>query len=148
MSDNILRIIPTDPAYLPDAATQTLGYALFSSFVAKADKIQALVLDEIQFIDPGENFVSVTCPVCGADLGDWWQGVMDNAYQNHFENLTITTPCCESTGSLNDLVYEGPAGFARYILEAKNPVNDVSEAQLNMLGNILKCGLRKITARI
>src|SRR5579859_491314 len=123
MSDKYLRVIPTDPTYLPDPAAQTLGYALFSSFVTKADNIRAIVLDEVQFVDPGENFVSVTCPVCGADLSAWWQEAMDTAYQNQFADLTITTPCCASTGSLNDLIYEGTAGFARYILEAKNPVN-------------------------
>ena len=148
MSDNVLSLIPLDPEYVPDHAAQQMGHALFSSFVAKADDISMLVHDDIHFVDPGENFVSVTCPVCGTDISAWWQDAMQVAFEQQFRNLIVTTPCCESTGSLNELTYDWPAGFASFVLQARNPVSDVNDAQLGMLASMLKCQLRKIWTKL
>jgi hypothetical protein len=35
--------------------------------------------------------------------------------------LRVTTPCCGTRTSLNQIAYSWPAGFARYTLEALNP---------------------------
>jgi hypothetical protein len=147
MSDQILRIIPADPEFMPGAADQQMSMALFSSFVSKADRVNVIADDDIRFVDPGENWQGVTCPVCGADLNDWIQDAIGAAYENGFTDLTITTPCCSSVGSLNDLVYDPPAGFARFILEAVNPVNDISEMQMNFLKGTMKCEIRKVWAQ-
>ncbi|MEP7287133.1 MAG: hypothetical protein ABI947_15370 [Chloroflexota bacterium] len=147
MSTNVLRIIPTDPNYLPDSGIQQMAQALFSSFVAKADQVNVTASDEISFVDPGENWERVACPVCGADLGDWWQAAMEAAYADNFADLTVTVPCCGATGSFNDLIYDPAAGFARFILEAINPVNDVNGSQLGLLSATMRCDLRKIQAR-
>ena len=147
MSDNILSVIPTDPWFVPDAGAQMIGHGLFSSFIVKADEINVIISDEVRFVDPGDNFVSVVCPVCGTDLGSWWQEAMDSAYENQFTDLNITTPCCNSVGSLNDLIYDWPAGFATFILEARNPAGDVSEGQLKLLAGVLKCDLRKVLTK-
>jgi hypothetical protein len=147
MSDTILRVIPAEPDFIPNAAAQQMALALFSSFVAKADSVQCLAEDDIRFIDPGENWESVSCPACGTDLSGWWQEAADVAYQNGFNDLTVTVPCCGATGSLNDLIYAPPAGFARFILEAVNPVNEVSDAQIGMLAATVGCQLRKVVAR-
>jgi hypothetical protein len=144
MSDDILSVIPDDPQYVPDHPAQQISHALFSSFVAKADEVKLLVYDDVHFIDPGENFSSVTCPVCGTDISAWWQEAMQTAYDQGFADLTITTPCCNSTGSLNDLNYDWPAGFASFALQARNPHIDINEGQLGMLASMLKCQLRKI----
>jgi hypothetical protein len=147
MSADILRIIPADPDYVPDAGSQQMALALFSSFVAKADSVNVIVNDDISFIDPGENWESVSCPACGADLGAWWQEAAEVAYQNGFTDLNISVPCCGAEGSLNDLIYVPPAGFARFVLEATNPVNDVNAAQLSLLAGMMKCQIRKVMAR-
>jgi len=148
MSDDILSVIPVDPEYVPDHSAQQMGQALFSSFVSKADEIKMFVYDEVHFIEPGENFNSVTCPVCGADISAWWQEAMETAYNQQFTDLTVTTPCCSSTGSLNDLNYDWPAGFASFVLQARNPEIDVNDAQLGMLASMLKCQLRKVWTRV
>ena len=147
MADQILRIIPADPDFVPGNADQQMAMALFSSFVLKADKINVIADDEIRFVDPGEKWEGVTCPVCGADLNDWIQEAIGTAYENGFQDLTITTPCCGSVGSLNDLVYAPPAGFSRFILEAVNPVRDLSDMQIEFLKGTLKCDLRKVWAQ-
>jgi hypothetical protein len=147
MSDTVLRVIPADPDYLPDAVAQQMAMALFSSFVAKADSMQSIIEDNLRFVDPGENWESVSCPACGTDLSQWWQEAADAAYQNGFTDLTVTVPCCGATGSLNDLIYAPAAGFARFILEAVNPVNDVNDAQLSMLSATMRCQVRKVIAK-
>ncbi len=147
MADQILRIIPADPQYVPAPADQQMALALFSSFVAKADRMNIITGDEIRFVDPGEDWQGVTCPVCGADLNDWIQEAINAAYENGFADLTITTPCCNSVGSLNDLIYEPTAGFASFILEAVNPINDLSDMQMQFLKGTMKCEIRKVWAK-
>jgi hypothetical protein len=68
---------------------------------------------------------------------------MDSAYRNQFRCLRVTTPCCDAVSSLNDVIYDWPAGFARYVLEAVNPTNDISVTQLARLAQVLSCSLRK-----
>jgi hypothetical protein len=147
MADQILRVIPADPEFVPSPANQQMAWALFSSFVAKADSMTMISEGDIRFVDPGENWQGVTCPVCGADLNDWIQDAVNVAYENGFADLSIITPCCSSVGSLNDLVYEPAAGFASFILEAVNPENDVSEMQMQMLKGTMKCEIRKVWAK-
>lgn len=69
---------------------------------------------------------------------------MDAAYASHFADLTTTTPCCGASGSLNDLHYEWPAGFARFTLEALNPNADLDDQHLLTLESILGCPVRVI----
>ncbi len=147
MSDDWLFVIPSDPEYVPSPATQQMAFALFASFVAKADDLAFRETETVEFISPGENFESVTCPVCGADLGEWWQQAVQSAYANEFSDLIVEVPCCGAQGSLNDLNYSWPAGFARFRLQARNPTGDVDDTQLGLLANVMKCELRKIKAR-
>jgi hypothetical protein len=147
VSDNILSIIPADPEYVPPPAAQQMALAMFSSYVGTADQILIVVTEDIEFINPGENFESVTCPVCSADLAAWWQGAMETAYAAQFTELTVEVPCCGSQGSLNDLNYSWPAGFATFRLQARNPNADIDDSQISLLSGILKCELRKIWAR-
>jgi hypothetical protein len=144
MPDYILTIIPSDPEYIPPPAAQHMAFALFSSFVGTADEVSAAVAEDIEFIDPGENFESVTCPACGTDLGGWWQEAMAAAFAKQFSDLVVEVPCCGAQGSLNDLNYSWPAGFARFRLQARNPITDIEDNQLGLLSGIMKCEVRKI----
>ncbi len=146
MSEDYLIIIPSDPEYVPNIATQQMAFALFSSFVGKADDLNIVETEMIEFIAPGQNFESLTCPVCGADLSEWWQDAMQAAYANEFSDLMVEVPCCGAQGSLNDLNYYWPAGFARFRLQARNPSGNVDDSQLGLLAGIMKCELRKIQA--
>ncbi len=145
MPEFVLNIIPTDPGYIPAPAAQQMAFALFSSFVNKADDLGILVTDTAIFLDAGKNFESVVCPACGTELNEWWQTTMQNAYDNQFTDLEVEVPCCGARGSLNDLTYTGPAGFASFRLWARNPVADLDDSQLGLLAGVIKCDLRKIT---
>jgi hypothetical protein len=147
VSDNILRLIPADPYFIPGEGAQQAALDLLTAWLPSADLVNGTASDEVNFVDPGMNLQQVICPACGTplDLGEW-QGLMDAAYAIQFADLTVTMPCCGAVGSLNDLHYDWPAGFARYVLESLNPNADLDDAQLDELAHILGCPLRKIWA--
>lgn len=84
-------------------------------------------------------------PKCGAELDlEWWQEAMDAAAASGFEKLDIVTPCCGTRATLHDLRYEWPAGVARFVVEAMNPNEDLTDDRLQAIGNALGCKLRKV----
>jgi hypothetical protein len=123
---------------------------LFQSFVPQADSVDARTTETVEFIDQGGNFERVVCPACSAEIPiGWWQDAMDEAYEGHFENLEVTTPCCQTMTTLNDLQYEWPAGFGRFCLEAMNPnIFPFPREQVDNLAQILGCELRVIWAHL
>jgi len=101
----VVRIIPTDPFWLPaPAACEAIGDGLRRH-------------PSIAFIDPGAAFTAIGCPACGAPIAEgWWRARMQAGYDSDreaYEVLTVLAPCCERLVSLNDLAYDPPAGFAR-----------------------------------
>ena len=148
MSDSVMRLIPADPAYVPDSAAQQRARTFLREALPEADRIASTVSEETRFLDPGENFTTVFCPACGTDLGTWWHQVMDRAFAAQFTDLAVVTPCCGFPTSLNDLRYDMPAGFGRFSLEALNPkVSQLPAEQQTRLEQLLGCRLRLIWAR-
>ncbi|MBD2742135.1 hypothetical protein [Coleofasciculus sp. FACHB-1120] len=147
MSVDFLRLIPTAPQLVPDTAAQQMTLQLFKSFVPQADRVYLRVTDDVEFVDPGSNLEQIFCPVCLSYLETrWWQQAMDTAYCTRFNELMVIVPCCGAVCSLNDLRYECPAGFARFILEARQPNTELDNSQIHLLEQMLGCPLRKIWA--
>jgi hypothetical protein len=121
VSDTYVRIIPADPAFVPSALARQRALTILQHAAPLADDIANQVTEEVRFIDAGADFETVCCPRCGADVAEWWSLVMELAHEQQFRDLRISTPCCGTRTSLNELVYTPPAGFARYTLEALNP---------------------------
>jgi hypothetical protein len=125
MSDDFLRLIPTDPAWRPDDVALRRAVRALRALVPDADAVHGEVHDGVVFVDPGGNFERVDCPACGAELTrNWWTRRLDRAARpgsGTFGDLAVTTPCCETRTTLNDLDYVWPAGFARAVVEARNP---------------------------
>jgi len=146
MSDHFITLIPTIPYFVPSAAALKEALRFFTSFIPKADQIEGRVTDEVTFVDQGQNFERVSCPSCYKELATaWWQEAMDKSYKSRFTNLGVVTPCCTFSTSLNDLDYHVPAGFARCLLQAKNPrQREVEPDQIRQLEGILGVGLRQI----
>ncbi len=149
MSNNVLRLIPTDPSYVPDDQAQQQAREVFATLVPQAQEVHLKVTDAPVFYDAGANMETIVCPACGTILDDqWWMKEMDRAYnEGKFTELTISTPCCDTRCSLNELVYDWPMGFARFVLEAVSPRTDIGDRQQDLLEQILQCKLRKIWAR-
>ena len=149
MSDTFLRIIPVDPTFVPAADAQKSATARLGEALPAADGIEGRVTDEVAFVDAGENFESVSCPRCGSENDqEWWGEAVGRAAENDFEELDVTLPCCGGQSTLNELRYEMPQGFARFVLEATNPnIEQLPEHLVRALSDALRCEIRAIWAR-
>lgn len=147
MSDNYLRLIPSSPVFIPDKNAIDKAVFLLKEDFPYPDMVRIEVSDSPRFIDQGANWERVVCPCCDEtlDLG-WWQNAMDNAFANGFQNLIVKVPCCGIETTLNDLIYDWPAGFAQFLIEIRNPGMGVADARINQLETILGSPLRKILA--
>jgi len=122
VSDHLLRLIPTDPAWVPDEMARRRAVRVLHELAPDADAITAVVGGTIGFVDAGGNTERVDCPGCGAELPeDWWQAELERAYRRAFTRLAVVTPCCGTATTLNDLDHIWPAGFARTVVEVTNP---------------------------
>jgi len=146
MSEHFIILIPTIPTFVPADGLLEKAKYLLAQFLPGAEEIEAVIADEVKFVDQGENFERVCCPGCSSELQTaWWQQAMDKAYETKFRNLNLVTPCCGLTTSLNDLDYRRPAGFARCRLSARGPKqNEIPLEQLYQLEQILGTNLRQI----
>jgi endogenous inhibitor of DNA gyrase (YacG/DUF329 family) len=84
------------------------------------------------------NWSGVNCPKCGADVEDWWKDAMDKAWAPELKNLSVSTPFCGHSTTLNDLNYVWPAGFSRFVLEAmKSNISQTTAEQDQALSEAL-----------
>jgi hypothetical protein len=60
MSDTFLKIIPTNPSYIPCENSQEKAGNLLQGFF-KLREIKFEITPEIEFIDQGSNFENVFC---------------------------------------------------------------------------------------
>ena len=147
MSDDHLRLIPTDPYFIPHPAAIHQALDVFDRYVQAIRGTSAEVFTAVQFVDQGSNFERILCPNCRTEVAtQWWQQAMDESYEGGFLDLKVSTPCCGFLTTLNDLQFEWPAGFACFILEAVNPHSDLSQQQISNIEQILGKPVRKIWA--
>ncbi len=147
MSENHLKLIPTDPYFIPDPNAMNQARQLFDVLMQGSYKTTMEVFATVQFIDQGANWETLFCPNCQSVIDvEWWQQAMDRAFESGFLELGVNVPCCGFRTTLNDLRYVWPAGFARFRLAAINPPSDLSDEQLRELEHILGKSLRKIWA--
>ena len=147
MDDTVLKLFPDNPTYVPDQASRAKAKEYMVTLFPEATEVVEKVSEKIEFIDAGTNLETISCPNCLLRINkDWWQLAMKRAYETHFTNLAINTPCCGAPLTLNDLQYHWPVGFARYSLEVVNPGMDMEADKVNILENTLGSELRKIWA--
>ncbi len=144
MSDTIKSLIPNNPFYKPSNEQCDA----IKSVIPPDATLQTL--SKVQFADSGENFESVCCPFCHADLMDWWGGAMDAAYSEErgFMQLSVTMPCCGKESSLNNLEYSWPQGFysAKITLGLDNSAITGEHHILESLKNVTGTSWRMIIA--
>ena len=146
MSSTILKIIPTNPSYVPDKVNQNKARIYLDKFY-QDNEIDFATTETIEFVDQGENFECVSCNFCGHNIGiEYWQSTMDKAYEKQFTDLEFTTLCCNKKTSLNDLIYHLSAGFAKFVMTISDPQNELSEKDFKGLKEILGTTLRNIWA--
>jgi hypothetical protein len=149
MSDSWIQFVPADPTWQPSQVAADRAAAELRQIAPKADEVNATFHETVEFFDPGANWSGVKCPKCAADLEEWWGSAMSRAHKHSFSDLTVVTPCCSSETSLNDLDYEWPAAFGRFVLEAMNPnIGNTTPEQDETLEKALGAPLRKVLVHI
>lgn len=147
-SGHQLRIISSDPLYAPSSEMQEECLDLLIAHFKK-NEISSTLYREVSFIDPGQNFEAVVCDRCAQEMDmEAWQEMMGLAYGKRFLDLSIITPCCNKPSSLNDLKYQGPAGFARYVLTVIDPPAEVAAQVLSELERTLGTKVKTIHSNV
>ena len=151
MSDVFLRLIPPSPATVPPEAARRDALTAAERLLPGADEIRELVHEQVEFVDAGGNCEKIHCPSCRLEIEQpWWLERMDRAHEGRFQDLGVRPPCCGAETSLNELRYDWAQGFARYVLEIRNP--GVRDEELSPLLAELKIALgfvpRVIWARL
>lgn len=150
MSDNWIALIPEDPTFVPDAASQHRARDRLFEIAPEADEIEIKVSEKVAFFDCGANFERVLCPSCRAEVPvAWWQDRMDEDFGDGFKLAKYVMPCCGTPSTLHELVYEWPQGFGRFALDAMNPnIGRLEEGHRLELERILGTKLRIIYQHI
>lgn len=75
---------------------------------------------------------------------------MHEAYQDgSASSLAVTTPCCDTNTTLNDLIYNVRCGFARFGIAVWSPNRDMlTEEELARVGDALGQPVRQIWSRV
>jgi len=145
VSDDYLRLIPTDPRWTPDRVSADRGLAALRELAPRADNYESEYLQAVTFIDQGANFEEIRCPRCADAISlEWFKDEMGRLA---FDDLSATTPCCTTPLSLNDLDFRWPAGFASFELSAMNPGRtQLTEAERQRVERALGHPVREIWA--
>ncbi|MFC5452368.1 hypothetical protein [Paenibacillus aestuarii] len=142
MSAEVVKLIPTDPEYVPTEKCIEMIDEWIQRFHA-----QIIVTEEVRFIDQGANFEKIICPFCLSNIEiEWWQNQMDIASESSFHELKTITTCCNQQTTLNDLNYIWEAGFARFTIEVLESSSDITKADVLTIGEKLECSLKKVIA--
>ncbi|PCE62893.1 hypothetical protein [Sediminicola luteus] len=113
-SGNALVLIARDPNFVPSQLQQRKALHMLAKSYPDYE-IRSVLRPQVTFIDSGSNFESVHCNLCGKEIPTaHWQEAMGRAYTSAFNDLSFQTVCCNQKGSLNDLDYRMPCGFAKY----------------------------------
>jgi hypothetical protein len=149
MSDNWIALIPKDPRFVPNAAARRQARDRFAEIAPEADEIEAAVSENVKFYDCGGNFEGVCCPSCGSEVMAWWKERMDEDYDGGFKLASYAMPCCDERCTLDELVYEWPQGFGRFVLQAMNPnIGELDDRYRREFEEILGTELRVIYQHI
>jgi hypothetical protein len=151
MSDHKLFIIPTNPKFSPNEKQITESLKFLEDEYPSLT-IESEILDNVEFMDCGQNFETVNCNLCGEDMDiEFWQELMSNSYENtNFNELEFITICCNKKTSLNDLKYNGDCGFSSYYLSIDNPEPDEHKEALiaKRISNILGADVKLFWSHI
>lgn len=150
MSVHEIRLIPTDPEFVPEPGAAQRALELLRARHPDARDAHTVVDETTEFVAGGEHFESVRCPSCDADLMRYWGDAMDRAYEGGaFGDLAWSPPCCGATTTLNDLTYEGPQGFARFqMVLVESHGEDIPDDERARYEEILGVSLRMIRVHL
>ena len=153
MSDDFIRLIPTDVNWQPtrasaDAAAAYVA-ALFSGPNDSVDEVGSDYYDAVTLIDAGVNTARVTCPRCGNRIDLAWVFNTIDERQHDLADLDVAVPCCGAVASLNELEYDWAMGFARFEITAMNATRaayELNASELEQVATLLGHPVRQVLA--
>lgn len=153
MSDNWIRLIPTDASWEPERSSvdRTVAYVvgLYSGPGDSADEVTAELYDDVALIDSGVNTSSFTCRACSSVTDVTWAFEVVNERSSDLTDLDVVLPCCGAASNLNDLAYDWPLGFARFeigILNGTRARYELDGSELRQVGQLLGHPVRQVLA--
>ena len=149
-SSNQLIIIPVNPE-ISLSKEISLELVKFLSEAFKNKEICIQLDTKINFVDCGENLEKITCPNCEKEIQlEYWQEIMEKAFEAGFSDLTFTINCCEAVTNLNSLIYKGNCGFSKYRITIYDPDFDkFNESKLLLdIRNICQVNFKLIFSHI
>jgi len=158
MSSSVLKFIPLNEQFIPDLVRQKKAKSILEK--KYSCEVEVKNHDELEFIDQGENLEAVICPECRTrneidyfkeedPILSWWQKVEDKI-PNQIDKLTM--PCCSKTINSKALLFDWPAGFAKFSICLWEPdFSKLAEGKIKprhfkKLQSILKSKLIQIEA--
>ena len=140
----LIRMIPGEEMTVFSGTASDRAVEILNRCI-RADSVTVSVYETPVFVDCGSNLEKIICPICGAEVPmDWWGEAMDTASATEFTDLRAELPCCGAQASLNDLMYDFPCGFARWVLEIAEPADEIPAAILSELASVLGEELRTV----
>ncbi|MER7609181.1 hypothetical protein [Nocardioides sp. NPDC127503] len=153
MSDNWIRLIPTDASWEPAQSSVDLAVAyvvsLFSRPGDSADEVSAVLHNDVALIDSGVNTSSFKCTICSSVTDVSWVFEVVGERSSDLSDLDVVLPCCGVTSSLNELAYDWAMGFARFeigVLNGTRARYELDESELRQVGELLGHPVRQILA--
>ena len=142
MSDDWIRVAPTNPSYVPSEADAEAALAVIADLMPRSQEIVVESSPEVAFIDAGVNVDSMRCPSCRGELShEWWSNAVAESHdRSGFRERTASMPCCGAVVDLNDIDYgEWPVAFARWWVDCMNPdVGRLTDVQVARLAAALR----------
>jgi len=148
VSDFVLSVIPTDPAWQPSREAGERMAAMLQELAPDADELDVDWHEKITAVDCGENLERITCPLCHGSIDtEWYMELLEQG--DKFDHLAVTVPCCSGASTLDALGYEWPCGFARFEVAVWNALwEPLPERTLTELGQVLGHPVRQVLAHI
>ncbi|MBL8772975.1 MAG: hypothetical protein JNK30_16455 [Phenylobacterium sp.] len=121
LSDNFLQFVPADANWQPSAEAADRACRVARELYPDADEINAEFFDCPQVFVPLGFWDGPRCPACGADIEAWWYDVAGAASEHDFTDLSVVTPCCGTTTTLDACSDDHKPRFGRFVLSLMNP---------------------------
>ena len=155
VSEDVLSIIPTDPAWQPDRSAGERAAALAADLAPGLPGGVDVAIDTtwheaLTVVDCGANLERIGCPHCGTEIDtEWWNDLIEAHSEIAFATLAVKVPCCDAATSVDALDYDWPCGFARFEIAVWNPARDwFSDEDLATIADALGHPVRQIRAHI
>ena len=154
MSDNYLRLVPSDPALIPSKEVATACVTLVGNALPDAHEVLAESYGHPDFIDQGANLESIICPACETSLSldsesnrDWWYEVSDELENKDIRAVEVRMLCCGVIVPFEQLRFDWPAAVASFEISILNPnVHALPADVLAELERALSCKIKQVWA--